>query len=84
VSQERQPYKNPEAVLAAIIESREPPITGEQAQQIRALLREIVASEVSLLKELNVPFVETMRDVVFKRAPSILEMWRREKLGRPA
>ena len=61
-----------------------PAITAEQARKIRALLNEIGASEASLLKELKVPSVESMHDLIFKRALSILEVWRREKKERPA
>jgi hypothetical protein len=84
VLRERQLHNKPQAVLAAIMDSIEPPITSEQAHQIRALLREIGASEASLLKELNVRSVESMHDVVFKRALSVLEVWRREKQARSA
>jgi predicted DNA-binding protein len=61
-----------------------PRIAAEQVQQIRALLNEIGASEASLLKEMKVPSVESMHDLIFKRALSILEVWRREKKERPA
>jgi predicted DNA-binding protein len=87
ILRERQMYKKAESgmsAVAAAMDSLQPRITGDQAQQIRDLLREIGASEASLLKELKVPSVESMHDVVFKRALSILEVWRRGKKGRPA
>jgi hypothetical protein len=59
----------------------EPPITAEQAQQIRALLREAGASEASLLKELDAPSIEGINSIAFKRALSILELWRLQKKG---
>jgi predicted DNA-binding protein len=53
------------------------PITAEQAQQIRSLLSETGKSEASLLKELNASSLESINGLVFKRALSILEVWRR-------
>ena len=54
------------------------PITAEQAQQIREVLRETGASESALLTKLGVTSIEDIRGSVgFKRALSILEKDRR-------
>jgi hypothetical protein len=61
------------------------PITAEQAQQIRKVLRETGASVSALLTKLDVTSIEDIRGSVgFKRALSILQKDRREKKGRPA
>jgi predicted DNA-binding protein len=79
---EREPSASAiSAIMAALGETQ--PITAEQAQQIRTFLSETGISEVSLLKDLNAPSVEKISSAAFKRALSILEVYRRTKKNRP-
>ena len=70
-------HREREAALAAL-----PPITAEQAQKIRALIRETEQDEGRLLAVLKASSVEKIKE--FDRAVGLLERSRRRKENPPA